>query len=349
VAVEALLAEIRVSLGLKIDAPLELCRVGSTISSSPPPGEDPTCDLSSWVNLRVSRVRYLEQKSHEVSPQHLKGLEYVLGGFMDCGSGRRDATRAGVQAHRDVLLRDGLAVATVNQHLAIIAAFLRWAGSKEDLSGLRLKAPSCRRAATQRAAFTDAEVVRLLKATEWKARTPSQQWLPLLMAYTGARPEELAQLQCRDVQRVGTTLVLNLATIEDGQRRKNEASRRLVPVHSQLMDGIWDLGDRKNPTSLLFPELGDGGTNGRRAEAPSRWFNRKVLRDYCNIKDPRKVLYSFRHTVATKLKHLGVEESLIAELLGHTVSSQTMGRYGKAYPVEALKTAVEAITYEDLS
>ena len=183
----------------------------------------------------------------------------------------------------------------------------------------------------------------------------------------GARPEEVAQLRVGDVRQTWhegaphegglraklSTWVFDFTTLDDGQRRKNEDSWRLVPVHPRL----WALGlgvllgtsptkedNEYNSLRPLFPEL-NPGANGRLAEAPSRWFNRVWLRDRKQITDRKLVLYSLRHTVATQLKHSGVAEALISELLGHANGSMTTGRYGKEYPVEQLAEAVKLLSW----
>lgn len=43
------------------------------------------------------------------------------------------------------------------------------------------------------------------------------------------------------------------------------------------------------------------------------------------------MFHSFRHSLADRLKQAGVQDTLISEILGHTVESVTMGRYGKRY------------------
>jgi len=57
-----------------------------------------------------------------------------------------------------------------------------------------------------------------------------------------------------------------------------------------------------------------------------RRFNRQYVTD-----DPKKVFHSMCHTVADTLKQAGVPEVVISEILGHTHSSITSGRYGKRY------------------
>ena len=44
-----------------------------------------------------------------------------------------------------------------------------------------------------------------------------------------------------------------------------------------------------------------------------------------------------------ELKQQGKSEFVIAQLIGHSNSSITMGRYGKDYDVEVLSSAVEQL------
>jgi integrase len=86
-------------------------------------------------------------------------------------------------------------------------------------------------------------------------------WLPLLMFYTGARREELAQLKASDV-RVGEEGVNFLDILDtqdetDGERGvKTEGSRRVIPLHADLIArGFLDYRDSVPPDGQLFPLL----------------------------------------------------------------------------------------------
>lgn len=60
----------------------------------------------------------------------------------------------------------------------------------------------------------------------------------------------------------------------------------------------------------------------------------------------KKDFHSFRHTVGDFLKQSGVEPSVISELLGHSVDSITLSRYGKRYSPRVLKKqAVDKLDY----
>ncbi len=62
----------------------------------------------------------------------------------------------------------------------------------------------------------------------------------------------------------------------------------------------------------------------------------------------RPTAYGFRHTFIDELKQKGVEESLVAQIVGHTHQSMTFGRYGKKYPMQKLATVIRSVTFLEL-
>ena len=63
-----------------------------------------------------------------------------------------------------------------------------------------------------------------------------------------------------------------------------------------------------------------------------------------------KVFHSFRHTFTNNLKQNDVNDVMISELVGHSVSSITMSRYGKRYEPKKLFEAIKKLKYDvDLS
>lgn len=73
-------------------------------------------------------------------------------------------------------------------------------------------------------------------------------------------------------------------------------------------------------------------------------LNQRYKRKYITS-DRRKVFHSFRHNFCDNLKQWGVEESIIAELVGHSNQSITAGRYGKRYRPEKLLKAIRHLDY----
>ena len=59
--------------------------------------------------------------------------------------------------------------------------------------------------------------------------------------------------------------------------------------------------------------------------------------------DSRLTFHSLRHTFVNELKQQGETEFVIAQLIGHSNGSITMGRYGKEYEFGVLSSAVEKL------
>lgn len=156
-------------------------------------------------------------------------------------------------------------------------------------------------------------------------------WLPLLMYYTGARREELAQLATRDVvqDETGIPYLSILATIgedDDGRTVKNYGSRRQVPLHEHLIClGFLEYADKQPKDGQLFPCLkpntgGYFGVNWGKAWA-------RYLRDTVGLTSPASPSHGFRHTFKTLSREAGMPEDVHDAITGH--SSGGIGRdYG---------------------
>jgi len=306
---------------------------------------------------RLSEVidAYVKIKVSEVSSQHLAILGQTLELFKRTVWGKYPlidmVDRACMVEYRAGMVARGRANKTVNNHLAIISAFFEFAVTcayvnANPAKGLKIRNKS--RAQNERKAFTPEQMKQVVgpraEACHQYIRLhhPAQHWLPVIMAYTGARPEEVCQLRVGDIRQEGEGWIFDFASLDEGLRRKNESSRRFVPIHPKLFKlGLLQLkllAEQQGTvgfTTPLFPEL----TGERRASSPSRWFNRRLRSEHL-IMEPKLTLYSIRHAVITQLKHAGEPSSMIAQLVGHSDPSMTTGRYGKDYPLEQLTAVV---------
>lgn len=173
-------------------------------------------------------------------------------------------------------------------------------------------------------------------------------WLPLLALYTGARVEELAQLQLSDIKYVdGLGHYINITDAAEHQKLKNPGSRRRIPVHSILVAcGFIDYVAARSRSGLLFPDL-KVNPRGKLGGYFSNFFS-NYLRQTVKIFDTRKVFHSFRHTFKDACRKVGIEEAVHDALTGH--SSASIGRkYGnEQYPLEPLFAAIEHFEIADL-
>lgn len=156
-------------------------------------------------------------------------------------------------------------------------------------------------------------------------------WMPLLMYYTGARLEELAQLQVKEVRSSvsGPFLsILNAEGEEDGARGvKTEGSRRDIPLHPDLIR----LGFTRYVAALadgqVFPGLtpdpkGYFGTNFGR-----RWAD--YLRNVAHLQSPASPSHGFRHTFKTLCRAAGIPEDVHDAITGHSGGNAVARSYGE--------------------
>jgi len=181
-------------------------------------------------------------------------------------------------------------------------------------------------------------------------------WVPLLLAFHPMRLEEVCQLRVADVVVDGSIPFLNVhAGADDGEERdavparklKTRAAWRRVPVHPLVVDiGFLEYvaGMHRQGARLVFPELKPGGTAKRLGYTISKWF--PTYRAAIGITGVD--LHGLRHTAITKLISEGVHPDVVDALDGHETPGER-GRYGKAPELRALLSAVERITYQDVT
>lgn len=187
----------------------------------------------------------------------------------------------------------------------------------------------------QQRSFTLGELRRLFEGPELRAfaSDPAKVhrfWLPYLGLYTGARINELCQINPQvDVVRDAESGIwfLDISPEGESDRRikkkvKNASSRRKVPIHSRLiaagfLDYVAEV--RVGGATLLFPQFPP--TLGRASPRAGRWFVQFMkdigLRD--DTPGARLVgMHAFRSTFLNRAMNLGVVNA--ESLTGHSTS-----------------------------
>ncbi|WP_420907626.1 tyrosine-type recombinase/integrase [Pectobacterium brasiliense] len=249
---------------------------------------------------------------------------------------------------------DCLDVVTINnRYLIKLSAVFKWAVRNDLLvknlaEGLELKVPQ-RKASDARNAFSPEQVGELLVAAKaYSQKTlgkPYHYYVTLLAAITGARLNEVAQLQVKDIRTTDSGTVYIHINEDDsslaGKSIKNAHSDRCVP----LLDGAYGfvLADFMALVEARKEAEGDEAMvfDGLRlmkngyGEQVSKWFNRTLLPKVLADRDGL-AFHSFRHTVATQLKQHGVELAYAQAIMGHSSGSITYDRYAKEVEVDRL-------------
>ena len=208
-------------------------------------------------------------------------------------------------------------------------------------------------------------------------------WFPLLAVFSGARLEEIAQLNTEDIKTCPETNIVYAMIENDGlaadghkKRTKNLNSVRPVPIHSTLITiGFMDyVEQRRSDTKngLLFKLIRD--KQGRLAKSVANWFSRmetrpngKPILGYIERRGVEskgqnrsrerwsKSFHSFRHTSIDNLRGKKmangeyIREPDIGLIMGHDKSKLETAAYGvDRSQLELRKAVVEAINYEDV-
>lgn len=259
---------------------------------------------------------------------------------------------------------DCLDVVTINnKYLIKMAAVFKWAVrndliKKNMAEGLELKVPQ-RKASEARNAFSTEQVGQLLVAAKaYSQKTsgkPYHYYVTALAAITGARLNEVAQLQVKDV-RVTEAGTVYIHINEDdsslpGKSIKNAHSDRCVPLvdgaYGFVLADFMDLLEARRKAGSEDAMVFDGlrlMKNGY-GEQVSKWFNRTLLPKVITDRDGL-AFHSFRHTVATQLKQHGVELAYAQAIMGHSSGSITYDRYAKEVEVDRLVNVLAGV-YKD--
>ena len=234
---------------------------------------------------------------------------------------------------------------TVNNHLITYSAFYDWAVKRKetDENNFRALIDNVKKLHAERDAFSIEQAKRILNAA-MDATQPHHKWGVLIAYYTGARVNEIAQLQVADiVEEEGIWCFRFTDDEEQQQRLKNESSRRIIPIPSRLLElGFLDLV-KKAGTGRIFYKLSYQPKHGY-GRGINRWFNESLL-PKLGIKSPSLVFHSIRHTVAQQLRNSKVQEGVLKDILGHSHDGVTMNIYANSLDKRVMQEAIETLSY----
>ena len=195
---------------------------------------------------------------------------------------------------------------------------------------------------------------------------PFQYWLPLMALYSGARINELAQLNTDDVVLDGMRPNFKVEAddpklVAEPRSLKNLASKRRVPVHQHLLDlGFADyvIERKRQKAKKLFDGLKYSKKNRWGADA-TQFFSRldgksggyfRRVGVHTSSQDG-KVFHSFRHLFITRLRNEVLLRTanpgyVIESITGHEREQVTEAdRYGTGIELESKFEFISQIRY----
>lgn len=210
--------------------------------------------------------------------------------------------------------------------------------------------------------FKQQELVKLFTGNKYQefALDRSQHhcyWLPLIGLYTGARINEVCQLnpQC-DIRQEAGIWVFEITEASESDERvkksvKNAPSRRLVPIHSKLIElGLLNYVEerKKAGDKLLFPMWSPSAT-GRAAGTAERWFRRLLEELGLRDESPKARLvgfHAFRSTLLNRALNQGISNAYC--LTGHSSPhvSSVVSNYQGEVDIAVKQRMLEMIQFD---
>lgn len=234
---------------------------------------------------------------------------------------------------------------TFNKEIGLVKGFWKWACLRYERQFnpmAAVTALSVGNTRDKRHPFTDDDLKALAVVIEAeRERRPERYWIATLLAYTGARLEEIAQLRKQDV--VTLEGVPCVYITEEAGSTKTEASQRWVPIHSAVLaKGFLAYTQGRTEGARLF--FDESNSVNRFGPAISKWFAR-VKKPLNLPDDKKKVLHSFRHTMADRLREAQVDHLLRREIMGHAYEDVEDQVYGsvQGMSIKAKQVAIEKV------
>ena len=231
---------------------------------------------------------------------------------------------------------------TILKHVERISALFNWAIKQGYTSEnvFRGKLEPIRNTEKIEKHFTNQELHLVLgdklNRESLAINKPERYWATLISAYSGARLNEVCQLNVSDIQKMDGIWAINFNADSEDKSVKTEAGNRVIPLHPKLLNlGLLDYINQIKGQNYhkLFPNLKRMRSTGY-GTMISRWFAKYLKK--LGIKKKGKNFHSFRHTVVNKLTNQKVYEPFIRELIGHSHGSITLDVYGGRKPLSVL-------------
>lgn len=321
-------------------------------------------------NPTVTELHAQWLKQQERAPSTVREMQRSVDRFVAIVGDKRikAVSRRDVTAFSDKMREpgavspEGVSIPTTNTTLSLLSALFGMAVKRGYIEnnparGTQLK--DVRRPREKRREFDTAALGAIFGSPIYTADErpdggagEAVYWLPLLALYTGARINELCQLQPEDVRQEGYTDAAGIhrqawvIRIEHdavkGKRVKTEGSERRIPVHADLEDlGFVKYAKGQSGKALLFDKLSMGENETKRSGNWGRWFGR-YLRNKCGVTDDRMTFHSFRHTFKHHLRQCNVRKEVNDALTGHETGDAADAYGGLSYPLSPLVEGMQA-------
>ena len=261
--------------------------------------------------------------------------------------------------YKVVLLKTNKSHKTQKDTLAAIKQFFSWLKLNGEINhnpidGIKLKTP-VKKASEYRVRWTKSDLKILFSHKNFakhpneilEQRKKENFWIPLILLFSGARASEICQLSTRDIVNKDGVWCIDINDKAPDRHLKTAAATRFVPIHQKLIElGLLEYVKFRHTNNK--ENLFDFNATGKDKDWYKTFSIRfsRVLTAVGFVGKHRPTSHSFRHTFIDELQQLGIPEHETSELVGHSKSNITYGRYGKSVNIERLNAIVQSLDFE---
>ncbi len=232
----------------------------------------------------------------------------------------------------------GLSDATVNRHMATLAALWSWAEERGHCEGRNPFQGHRRKLTNGRnkqgyVAWQEDELRKLFNPLPKREDLTE---VMLVALYTGMRLNEIAALTCDRIKEEGGVRFID---VDDA---KTPAGIRKVPLHPRL-GWLFARARNSNGEGRVWPKFVPEGPGRKPGGDAGKLFSAHKQR--LGFADRRKAFHSFRKNVVGQLERARVPQNEVAQLVGHEKQGLTFGVYGQQMSLERLAEIVALIEY----
>lgn len=245
----------------------------------------------------------------------------------------RSLTPEAVASFKRSRLAEGRDPGTVADEVIACGGVCRWAVQNRLLATNpfeRMAPKVTRRGPPARAPYDDAEAALILTAA--RAETGWKRWIPWLLAFTGARLNEVTDLRRGDVKEQDGVWIADIVPTAE-RAGKNETAQRMIPLHPAVIaEGFLEYVAAlpPDPSGPLFPDL-RAAPKGGRAGAASTDLGRWV-RGTVGINDRRKApAHSWRHRMEDELRRVRALPEVVDAITGRHNPRNAGAGYGVGF------------------
>lgn len=190
----------------------------------------------------------------------------------------------------------------------------------------------------------------ILTPDEFRALLPHlplrERAMVMLAGSTGLRRSEMFALRWSDIDFAGMQVSVVRGVVRNRIGKvKTPASRKPVPLHKSVCDVLEEWREKSihpSDTDFLFPSL---RLKGEKPIAPDMVLKKIIRPALMKAEIKNKVIgwHSFRHSLATNLRSIGVDVKIAQALLRHANSRVTMDIYTQAVSADKREASQKQI------